>query len=85
MVLPEASLMSRKTPFEDLPVGACFAFAPDAKQATRRKVDERHTVVIPGGKRPLIIDDVETRVHAMACPVSFGRRRRRRTNKKRSR
>lgn len=73
-----------RVPFEDLPVGACFAFEASAKQATRRKVDERRTIIIPGGKRPLIMDDLETRVRAMACPVSFGRRRRR-SIKKRSR
>jgi acetone carboxylase gamma subunit len=68
--------------FERLPVGACFAFDAGTKQATRRKVDARHTLTIPGGKRPLIVDDVDVRVHTKACPVSFGRRRKRRKNKR---
>jgi hypothetical protein len=71
-----------RTLFEELPVGSCFAFDASTKQATRRKVDERHTITIPGGKRPLRVDDVEMRVHTKACPVSFGRRRRRKKNKR---
>jgi len=69
--------------FEELPVGACFAFDPSSKHATRRKVDERRTMVIPGGKRPFLVDDVETRVHLKNCPVSFGRRKRRRNKRSR--
>jgi hypothetical protein len=69
--------------FEDLPVGSCFAYEADTRQATRRKVDERRTIVIPGGKRPFHVDDVETRVHLKPCPVSFGRRRRRKNKRSR--
>lgn len=69
--------MSKRVTFEDLAVGACFAFDAGSKQPTRRKVDERSTIVIPGGKRPLRVDDVEMRVHEKACPINFGRRRRR--------
>jgi len=72
-----------RTSFDDLPVGACFAFEAGTKHATRRKVDARHTIPIPGGKRPLIMDDLDTIVHARACPVSFGRRKRRRTKRSR--
>ena len=68
--------------FEELPVGTCFAFDPSSKHATRRKVDERRTITIPGGKRPMLIDDIEMRVHLKTCPVSFGRRRKRRRNKR---
>ena len=75
--------MARRTAFEDLPVGACFAFNPDAPRATRRKIDERRTIVLPGGKRPLRVDDVDIAVSAMACPVGFGRRRKRRKMKRR--
>lgn len=71
-----------KLAFEKLPVGACFAFDASSRQATRRKVDASHTVIIPGGKRPLRVDDVDTRVYTKACPVSFGRRRKRRKNKR---
>jgi hypothetical protein len=74
-----------RTTFEDLSVGECFAFDASSRQATRRKVDARHTLTIPGGKRPLIVDDIDVRVHTKACPVSFGRRRKRRKTKKRSR
>jgi hypothetical protein len=63
--------------FEDLPVGACFAFEAATKHATRRKFDERHTITIPGGKRPLIMHDLDTLVVSKSCPTSFGRRRRR--------
>lgn len=69
--------------FADLPVGACFAFEAATKQATRRKVDESHTVTIPGGRRPMRVDDVETHVFVKACPVSFGRRRRRQHKRRR--
>lgn len=77
--------MGKRIMFEELPVGACFAFEASTKQATRCKVGERHTVTIPGGKRPLRVDDIEMHVHAKACPVSFGRRRRRQRKNKRSR
>lgn len=69
--------MPKPTTFEALSVGACFTFDASTKQATRRKVDERHTIAIPGGKRPLRVEDIETRVHEKSCPVSFGRRRKR--------
>jgi len=75
--------MARRPVFADLPVGACFAFDPGAKRATRRKVSERSTVTIPGGKRSMSIYDVEVGVTPTACPTSFGRRKRR--TKKRSR
>lgn len=70
-------LGARAPTFEQLPVGACFAFDAASKQATRRKVDAHRTIVIPGGKRPFYMDDIETRVHTHACPVNFGRRRKR--------
>jgi hypothetical protein len=69
--------MARRPAFGDLPVGACFAFDVGAKHATRRKVDARSTIVLPDGKRPLRVDDIDTPVSAMACPTSFGRRKRR--------
>ena len=65
--------MARRATFEYLPVGACFAFDPETPRATRRKIDKRHTIVIPGGKRPLTVSDVDVPVRAMACPTSFGR------------
>jgi hypothetical protein len=78
--------MARRPAFEDLPVGACFAFDAGAKRATRRKVDAHHTILIPGGKRPMPLHDVETPVTPTACPTSFGRRKRRRNStKKRNR
>lgn len=67
--------MSR-LPFEELPVGSCFAFDPNSKQATRRKVGERQTVTIPGGKRPMRIENVEALVTTRACPTGFGRTKR---------
>ena len=67
-----------KATFAKLPVGACFAFEAGTKQATRRKVDAHRTLVIPGGKRPFYVDDLDTHVHERACPTSFGRRRKRR-------
>jgi len=69
------SLGALRFTFRELPDGACFAFDPTAKHATRRKVDERHTIVIPGGKRPLVVDNAGMHVHLMTCPTSFGRRR----------
>ena len=77
--------MPKRIEFAELPVGACFAYDAGSKYATRRKIDERHTIVIPGSKKPFRVDDIETRVFTKACPVSFGRRRKRRTTKKRSR
>jgi hypothetical protein len=74
--------MSKRVEFADLPVGSCFAYDASSKHATRRKVDERHTVVIPGSKKPFRVDDVETRVFTKACPVNFGRRRKRRRTKR---
>jgi hypothetical protein len=73
--------VARRPTFEDLPVGACFAFDAGAKRATRRKVDVRHTVTIPGGKRPMPVHDVEVPVTPTTCPASFGWRRRRRHQK----
>ena len=77
--------MARRLTFEDLPIGACFAFETSTKVATRRKVDERHTLTIPGGKRPLVMHEIDTPVVSKSCPTSFGRRRHRRNTKKRSR
>lgn len=70
--------MSKRIEFAELPVGACFAYDASSAKATRRKVDDRHTVVIPGSKKSFRVDDVETRVFTKACPVNFGRRRKRR-------
>lgn len=79
--------MSKRTTFDRLPVGACFAYEPDTKHATRRKVDSVHTTLVPstGSKRSYRVDDVEMRVFEKACPVNFGRRRKRRRRNKRSR
>lgn len=74
--------MSKSVTFERLPVGACFAYSPSSKQATRRKVDERHITLVPATKREWRVDDVEMHVFAKACPVSFGRRRKRRRTKR---
>lgn len=76
--------MSKKTTFERLPVGACFAYEAATKHATRRKVDESHTMLVPStaSKRTYRVDDVEARVFEKACPVSFGRRRKRRRTKR---
>ena len=70
-----------KIPFTDLDVGACFAFARNAKTATRRKVSETHTIMLPNGRKPMRVLDTEaTVVHPMACPTSnLGRRRKRRS------
>jgi hypothetical protein len=70
--------MARQATFEELPVGACFAFDEDAKKPTRRKVDAQHTVAVPGGTRPMRVGDVDVRVSALSCQVAFGRRRKRR-------
>lgn len=77
--------MARRLTFEDLPIGACFAHEAATPVATRRKVDTHHVVIIPGGKRPLVVHDLETPVVSKSCPTSFGRRKRRRNTKKRSR
>jgi hypothetical protein len=77
--------MARRLTFEDLPVGACFAFEVASPVATRRKVDTHRTVIIPGGKRPLVVHEIDTPVVTKACPTSFGRRRKRRSTQKRSR
>lgn len=69
--------------FRQLPVGACFAFDAETITATRRKVGSTHTIVLPNGRRRMNVGDVDTRIHERACPVNFGRRRRRK--KKRSR
>jgi hypothetical protein len=69
--------------FDELPVGACFAFDPTSKHATRRKVDARSSIIIPGGKRPLRVEDIDTRVHLKTCPMPFGRRRRRKNKRSR--
>lgn len=74
--------MSKRIEFAELPIGACFAYDAGSTKATRRKVDERHTIVIPGSKKPFRVDDVETRVYTKACPVNFGRRRKRRRTKR---
>lgn len=72
--------------FAQLPVGACFAFDAESSRATRRKVDSRHTVNLPGGRRRMNVGDIDTRIHERACPTNFGRRRRRKSRKtKRSR
>jgi len=65
-----------RLPFEELPVGNCFAFDPSSKQATRRKIGERQTITIPGGKRPMRVENVEALVTTRACPTSFGRAKR---------
>ncbi len=74
--------MSKRVEFADLPIGACFAYDADSVKATRRKVDARRTVVIPGSQKAFRVDDVETRVFTKACPVNFGRRRKRPRNKR---
>jgi len=75
--------MARRAAFFDLPIGACFAFESGARRATRRKVGERHTVAIPGGKRSMPVYDTEIGVTPTACPTSFGRRRRRKNKRSR--
>jgi len=75
--------VSKRTTFDRLPVGACFAYDAGTKQATRRKVDASHTALVPAtSKRSYRVDDIEMRVFEKACPVSFGRRRKRRRNKR---
>ena len=73
--------MAKRLTFEDLPPGACFAYDPSARAATRRKVDERHTVVLPGGRRAFRVDDVEFHVVPKPCPTGLGRRHSRRNLK----
>ncbi len=76
------SWFSRSQVFADLPVGTCFAFSSQAVQATRRKVDARRVLVVPRGKRPLVVEDVEVAVHPKPCAMpGVGRRRRRRKGK----
>jgi hypothetical protein len=64
--------------FGALPVGACFAFSLTAKAPTRQKVDPRRTISLPGGKRPMVVSDIDITVAPMACSTSLGRARQRR-------
>jgi len=64
--------------FEELPVGSCFAFDVNAKKPTRRKVGDRHTVMLPDGQRKMAVSDVDTKVSVLPCNIGLGRGRRRR-------
>lgn len=55
------------TTFERLSVGQCFAYSPTAKAPTRKKVDARRAVTVPGGKRPLRVEDVDVSVNPLDC------------------
>lgn len=73
--------MARGITFERLPVGACYAYESGTTRATRKKVDPKHVTIIPGGNRTYRVEDIEMRVHEKACPVNFGRRRRRKRSR----
>lgn len=60
------------TTFERLSVGQCFAYSPTAKAPTRKKVDRSRALMVPGGKRPLRVEDVDVSVNPLECS-SLGR------------
>ena len=62
------------TTFDELPVGACFAFEKKTKHATRKKVDRQNAIMLPKS-RPYKLDDLDTPVFPKPCAVTFGRRR----------
>jgi hypothetical protein len=74
--------MSKRTLFENLAVGSCYAHESSTRHATRRKIDARHTITLPDGRRTFRVEDIETPVYVRPCAVSFGRRRKRRKNKR---
>ncbi len=55
------------TTFERLSAGQCFAYSSTAKAPTRKKVDSRHAVTVPGGKRPRRVEDVDVSVNPLEC------------------
>jgi len=55
--------------FNELPVGACFAFSPTARRATGKKTGTRSALLLPGG-RPTVVRMPNLPVRVMACRLS---------------